>query len=110
MQGGNNHASPRSIFTCLAPITRALFPAANDVLLDYMKEDGQSIEPSWYCPILPLLIVNGSEGIGTSWSSFVPNYNPRDIVANIHRVLAGQELVQLHPWYKHFKVLRDLSC
>lgn len=104
MQGGKNHASPRYIFTCLAPITRALFPQADDVLLDYMKEDGQSIEPNWYCPILPLVLVNGSEGIGTGWSSFVPNYNPRDIVANLRRLLADEEMVSMHPWYKHFKV------
>jgi DNA topoisomerase-2 len=104
MQGGKNHASPRYIFTCLSPITRALFPKADDVLLDYLKEDGQPIEPSWYCPIIPLVLVNGSEGIGTGWSSFVPNYNPREIVANIRRLLAGQEMVPMHPWYKHFKV------
>lgn len=102
-QGGKNHASPRYIFTCLAPITRALFPQADDVLLDYLKEDGQSIEPTWYCPIIPLVLVNGSEGIGTGWSSFVPNYNPREIVANLRRLLAGQEMEPMHPWYKGFK-------
>jgi DNA gyrase/topoisomerase IV subunit A len=48
MQGGKNHASARYIFTCLAPITRALFVQADDVLLDYLKEDGQSIEPTWF--------------------------------------------------------------
>ena len=103
-QGGKNHASPRYIFTCLAPITRALFPEADDVLLDYMKEDGQSIEPTWYAPILPLVLVNGSEGIGTGWSSFVPNYNPRDIVRNIKCLLRGEEMVPMDPWYKGFKV------
>ncbi len=57
MQGGKNHASARYIFTCLAPITRALFVQADDVLLDYLKEDGQSIEPTWFV-IFPFPVVH----------------------------------------------------
>ncbi|KAG0569759.1 hypothetical protein KC19_6G114500 [Ceratodon purpureus] len=33
-QGGKNHASPRCLFACLSPITRALFPQGDDVLQD----------------------------------------------------------------------------
>eukprot|EP01018_Ginkgo_biloba_P032588 Gb_11673 [translate_table: standard] len=102
-QGGKDHASARYVFTCLSPITRFLFPKEDDVLLDYLNEDGQSIEPTWYVPIIPLVLVNGSEGIGTGWSSFVPNYNPRDIVANIRRMLNDEPLQPMEPWYKGFK-------
>ncbi|CAK9876172.1 unnamed protein product [Sphagnum jensenii] len=109
-QGGKNHASARYIFTCLAPITRALFVQADDVLLDYLKEDGQSIEPTWYAPIIPMVLVNGSEGIGTGWSSFVPNYNPRDIVANLHHLLKDEPMEPMHPWYKGFKGTIELSA
>ncbi|CAH1454096.1 unnamed protein product [Lactuca virosa] len=51
--------------------------------LEYLSEDGQSVEPTWYLPIIPMVLVNGSEGIGTRWSTFIPNYNPRDIIANL---------------------------
>jgi len=34
-----------------------------------------------------MVLVNGSEGIGTGWSTYIPNYNPRDIVANLRRLL-----------------------
>ncbi|KAI5070065.1 hypothetical protein GOP47_0014408 [Adiantum capillus-veneris] len=102
-QGGKDHASGRYIFTCLNPITRFLFPKEDDILLHYYKEDGQSIEPVWYCPILPMVLVNGCDGIGTGWSTFVPNYNPRDIVANIQRLLDGLQTEPMHPWYKGFK-------
>lgn len=44
---------------------------------------GLSIEPKWYMPIIPFVLINGSDGIGTGWSSSVPSYNPRDIIANI---------------------------
>jgi DNA topoisomerase-2 len=51
-----------------------------------------------------MVLVNGSEGIGTGWSSFVPQYNPREIAENIKRKLNGQELVPMTPWYRGFTV------
>ncbi|KAI3983053.1 hypothetical protein MKX01_035334 [Papaver californicum] len=102
-QGGKDHASARYVFTCLSPITRFLFPKDDDGLLDYLNEDGQSIEPTWYVPIIPMVLVNGSEGIGTGWSTFIPNYSPRDIVANVKRLLNAEPMVPMDPWYKGFK-------
>ncbi|KAJ4969606.1 hypothetical protein NE237_002705 [Protea cynaroides] len=101
-QGGKDHASARYIFTCLSPITRFLFPKEDDILLDYLNEDGQSIEPTWYVPVVPVVLINGSEGIGTGWSSYVPNYNPRDIIANIRHLLNGEPMEPMDPWYKGF--------
>lgn len=101
--GGKDAASARYIFTKLSPITRLIFPKDDDVLLNYLNEDGQSIEPSWYMPIIPMVLVNGSEGIGTGWSSFVPNYNPRDIIANLKRLLNEETVEPMVPWYKGFK-------
>ncbi|KAF7085409.1 hypothetical protein CFC21_088844 [Triticum aestivum] len=101
--GGKDAASARYIFTRLNPITRLIFPKDDDVLLNYLNEDGQSIEPSWYMPIIPMVLVNGSEGIGTGWSTYVPNYNPRDIIANLKRLLNGETIVPMVPWYRGFK-------
>lgn len=77
--------SPRYIFTRLAPITRSIFHQGDDPLLSYLNEEGQTIEPEYYAPVLPLVLVNGAEGIGTGWSTSIPNYNPRDIVVNLMR-------------------------
>ncbi|KAK8945392.1 DNA topoisomerase 2 [Platanthera guangdongensis] len=104
-QGGKDHASARYIFTRLSPLTRVLFPKQDDLILDYLSEDGQTIEPIWYVPIIPMVLVNGSEGIGTGWSSYVPNYNPRDIVANIRRLLNDEPMQPMNPWYRGFKGL-----
>jgi DNA topoisomerase-2 len=49
-------------------------------------------------PILPMVLVNGAEGIGTGWSTSIPNYNPREIVANLRRLMAGEEQEPMHPW------------
>jgi len=79
LQGGKDCASPRYIYTRLAPLTRHLFNECDDRLLTYLNEEGQNIEPEWYVPILPLVLVNGAEGIGTGWSTSIPNYCPRAI-------------------------------
>ena len=67
LEGGEDAASPRYIFTYLSPITRVLFPEADDPLLNYLEDDGQTIEPQFYCPIIPLLVVNGTKGKGIAW-------------------------------------------
>ena len=62
-----------------------------------------------YMPIIPMVLVNGSEGIGTGWSTYVPNYNPRDIIADPKRFLVhGKTDVPMVPWYKGFKVRQML--
>ncbi|KAL9226457.1 hypothetical protein vseg_002268 [Gypsophila vaccaria] len=102
-KGGKDTASARYIYTKLADVTRFIFPKLDDVLLDYLKDDGLQIEPVWYMPIIPMVLVNGSEGIGTGWSTFIPNYNPRDIIANIRRQINNETLVPMDPWYNKFK-------
>eukprot|EP00930_Biecheleria_cincta_P009214 TRINITY_DN11090_c0_g1_i1.p1 TRINITY_DN11090_c0_g1~~TRINITY_DN11090_c0_g1_i1.p1 ORF type:complete len:1408 (+),score=413.95 TRINITY_DN11090_c0_g1_i1:74-4297(+) len=103
LQGGKDHAASRYIYTRMAAATRVIFHPDDDKILDYLDEEGQSIEPQWYCPILPLVLVNGADGIGTGWSTSVPNYNPREIILNIQRSLRGEAMQDMSPWYKNFK-------
>ncbi|GIL81030.1 hypothetical protein Vretifemale_10164 [Volvox reticuliferus] len=102
LQGGKDAASARYIYTRLGKLTRHLFNENDDVLLKYLNEEGQSIEPEWYMPLLPTVLVNGAEGIGTGWSTSIPNYDPRDVIANLRRLLNGDEQLPLHPWYRGF--------
>ncbi|RRT85394.1 hypothetical protein B296_00002008 [Ensete ventricosum] len=55
-----------------------------------------------YMPIIPVVLANGSEGIGTGWSSYIPNYNPKDIVANVRRLLNNEPMQPMDPWYRGF--------
>ena len=95
-------ASPRYIFTCLNKITRTIFNAEDDNLVTYIVDEGQKIEPMFYMPILPMILVNGSDGIGTGWSTTIPQFNPRDIIENIIRKMNNEELIQLVPWSRGF--------
>lgn len=87
--GGKDHASARYIYTMLNPITWYIFWEEDDEIVNYLNDDGDFVEPDYYLPIIPMVLVNGSEGIGTGWSSFIPNYNPREIVQNLLWKLDG---------------------
>ncbi|CAJ1382282.1 unnamed protein product [Effrenium voratum] len=101
--GGKDHAAPRYIFTRLTAAARKVFCAEDDPVLEPQTEEGQPIEPKWYCPVLPMILVNGAEGIGVGWSTSVPNYSPRELIANVRRLLRGEELQPLTPWYRGYK-------
>ncbi|KAI8592154.1 DNA topoisomerase [Geranomyces variabilis] len=103
LQGGKDAASGRYISTRLSPLARALYCQSDDPLLTYQNEDGTSIEPEWYMPILPVLLLNGAEGIGTGWSTSIPNYNPRDVVDNLFRLMKDEEPLPMKPWYRGFQ-------
>lgn len=102
LMGGKDAASPRYVFTRLEDITRCLFHPHDDALLTYQQDDGQSVEPVYFVPVIPMALVNGSDGIGTGWSSTVPTYNPREVIANLRRLLAGEAPWDMKPWYRGF--------
>ncbi|KAG4090310.1 type II DNA topoisomerase [Neocallimastix lanati (nom. inval.)] len=102
LQGGKDAASARYIFTYLSKITRLIFKKADDNILEYLNDDGQMIEPNWYIPILPMVLINGAEGIGTGYSTNIPNFNPRDVVMNLKRRIRGLDFIPMHPWYRGF--------
>jgi DNA topoisomerase-2 len=84
-------------------MTRAIFHPNDDGLLNYLVEDGSTIEPEYFMPVIPMVLVNGADGIGTGWSTSIPNYNPIDIVENIRRMMRGEELEQMNPWFRGFR-------
>ncbi|KAI8997263.1 DNA topoisomerase [Pilobolus umbonatus] len=102
-EGGKSAASPRYLFTKLNEIARTIYHPDDDALLNYLVEENMSIEPTWFLPILPMVLVNGADGIGTGWSTNIPNYNPEDIVNNILRMMNDEPVVPMHPWFRGFK-------
>lgn len=110
LTGGTDAASPRYIFTQLADITRILFPEVDDSLLCYMEDDGQIIEPEYFAPIIPLLLVNGTNGIGTGWSSLIPQHSPRALVAYLKARLDEEtKLPPIRPFVRGFTGAFDTS-
>jgi len=103
IEGGKDNASARYIFTYLSSITTNIFRIEDEPVLNYIDDDGKLIEPQFYYPIIPMILVNGGEGIGTGYSSNIPQFNPKEIVDNLKRLLHKKKLKELKPWYKNFK-------
>ena len=109
LQGGKDSASERYIFTQLNKITRFIFRAEDDAVLTYLDDDGQSVEPIFYVPIIPMVLVNGVKGIGTGFSTDIMCYNPQQIIDYIKYKLApasastSTPAPSINPYYKNFK-------
>ena len=103
LQGGQDAASARYIYTRLSPFARRIFHQTDEALLTYNTDDGKTIEPETYMPILPMLLINGADGIGTGWSTSIPNYKPEDVIDNLKRRMDGEgiECMQaMTPWFR----------
>lgn len=100
--GGKDNASPRYIFTCLNPIVKHIFKEDDFDVLTYLDDDGTMIEPEYYVPVIPMVLVNGAIGIGTGFSTNIPCYDPKEIINNLKRMLNGEEPLNMIPWYKGF--------
>lgn len=103
LAGGKDAASSRYIFTRLAPQTRKIFDPADNNVLRYVTDDGQKVEPEYYAPILPMILVNGAEGIGTGFSCYVPPFDPEVIRHNIRCALKQVEMAPMVPYFRGFK-------
>ncbi|CAF9905090.1 MAG: DNA topoisomerase 2 [Heterodermia speciosa] len=103
LQGGSDCASARYIYTRLSPFARKIFHPADEPLLTYNTDDERTIEPQTYVPVVPLVLINGADGIGTGWSSSIPNYNPEAIVENLKLMMDGKEINTMTPWFRDFK-------
>lgn len=103
LMGGKDASQTRYIFTKLTKSARILFDPKDDDILEYLSDDGKQIEPEYFVPVLPMVLVNGTEGIGTGFSSNVPCFDPADIKLNILRALNGEHLIKMKPWFRGFK-------
>lgn len=102
--GGSDAAQPRYIFTVLNPLTSKIFNKEDTHIITYLKDDGSDIEPEFYVPIIPMILVNGSVGIGTGFSTNIPCFNPIDIITQLKILLKDEDISEneLLPWYRDF--------
>ena len=105
MGAGRDAASERYIYTYLNPITRKLFPELDDNILKYNEDDGVIVEPIYYAPIIPMVLVNGAKGIGTGFSTDIMCYNPIQIIDYLVGKLnnTNMKTLVIDPYYQGFK-------
>jgi DNA topoisomerase-2 len=96
-------AAARYIYAKLSKAVREIFKKEDDLILEHLDDDGIPIEPKYYYPILPMVLVNGAEGMGTGFASNILAYNPIDIKQYIlNRLKNKKQNVSLTPWYRHY--------
>jgi DNA topoisomerase-2 len=95
-------AAPRYIFTEFSPSFRKIFKKEDDCIVEHLYDDSEQIEPKYYLPIIPNVLINGASGIGTGFACDIPNYKPEDIRDNIIAGLTGIQPTELIPWYRGF--------
>jgi DNA topoisomerase-2 len=106
LQGGQDSASERYIFTQLNRLTRLIYRQEDDAILTYIDDDGQMVEPIYYAPAIPMILVNGSKGIGTGFSTDIMQHNPLQIIAYVRAMLASTSVADrptIEPYFKGFK-------
>ena len=105
LQGGDDSASERYIFTQLNPLTRCIFQEADDQVLKNQNDDGIMVEPEYYVPIIPMALVNGVNGIGTGFSCSIPPFNIEDILRYLQLMLKEESVqgFEFIPYYEGFK-------
>lgn len=105
--GGDDAAQARYVHTYLEPIVPYVFHPDDAALLRHELDDGKRIEPQWYMPIIPMVLVNGACGVGTGYSTNIPMHNPVDLIewlmARLDRMEPTQPPHTTLPWFRHFK-------
>jgi DNA topoisomerase II len=92
--------APRYIGVKLSPIFKNIFKDFE--LLDYKEEEGDQIEPEFFLPIIPMLLVNGSSGIAVGFSSNILSRDVLDIISKCESVIKGRSIKTIKPYMNCF--------
>ena len=109
VENGEDAGAPRYISCSLDKVTRLIFPQIDDSLMNVKEEDNQKVEPFYYVPIIPMILVNGARGIGTGWSTDIPSFNPIEIINYVKSMILLDKPSHIHSYYKDFvgKITED---
>ena len=100
---GKDHASARYIYTQLEEYVNKIFIKEDNELLTYLEDDGLIVEPEKFIPIIPLILINGCEGIGTGFSTYIPCHNPNEIIDwLLNKLIQNKKNKSIIPFYKGF--------
>nr|YP_003970179.1 putative DNA topoisomerase IIA [Cafeteria roenbergensis virus BV-PW1] len=103
VMGGKDSASPRYIWTKLEKVAGLIFRKEDNPILNYINDDGLMVEPEFYLPIIPMILVNGATGIGTGFSTSIPCYHPQELIEVLKKLIKGEKYKKIHPYYHKFE-------
>jgi DNA topoisomerase-2 len=99
---GKDSGQSRYIYVCPGWWWKYIFKKEDRPLLKMVIDEGMECEPVTFLPILPIQLINGTTGIGTGHSTFIPNHDPIDICTWLTAKIKGYPLPAVLPWYRGF--------
>ena len=100
--GGENAADARYSETHLAWWIPLVYQKESIELVPKRVIDDEECEPLWLPGVIPMGIVNGTQGIATAFSTSTPSHNPLDVIEWYRQRCKNQEPENIHPWYNKF--------
>lgn len=86
-------SAARYIETKIHDNFRKIFRKEDDIILEQKKVGDYKIEPKYFIPLLPVVLLNGAEGMGTGHATHIFSYAVKDLKAAIVKLLDGKKLV-----------------
>jgi DNA topoisomerase-2 len=65
-------------------------------------EEGEEIEPQFFLPIIPTVLLNGGSGIAVGFATNILNRHPLDLIDACGDALDGKPVRDLRPWIRGF--------
>ena len=104
-QGGKDAGQVRYTSTRPERMVGLILRKEDRPILQHLQDEGETIEPVTYYPVIPMVLVNGAEGIATGYSTTIPKHNPLDLMDWLRKRLNGKvgvDLPDIIPWYRGF--------
>ena len=95
-------SAPRYIYSKLEDICHQIFDKKDDIILIQQELEGKKIEPRWYIPIIPMILINGSEGMGVGYAQKIFSRKVSDIIEAVEDILKGKEPKPILPSFNGF--------
>ena len=92
--------APRYVSTKLHENFRQIY--MDFELLSPKYDEGDEIEPDYFLPIIPTVLLNGSSGIAVGFATNILNRNPIALIDCCLRELAGKTFSEPVPWYNGY--------
>lgn len=96
-------SADRYIFTCAEKYLKDIFKEEDTDVLEEQVFEGDVIEPKFYVPVIPMLVINGSIGLTTGFTQKILPRNPKEVIEWIENKLDGKKNKgKLLPYYKGY--------
>jgi len=97
-------SATRYIFARMNPILKSIFIKDDYEILNHQLFENESIEPRFYVPVLPLIAINGSEGVSIGFAQKILPRDPKQILKWVkQRTKIRKPKVNLTPHWNGMK-------